>query len=150
MYRRIVRAKVRAMFDRINAGDFMAMVDGLAPAFEYHFHGQHALGGKRTSRAGMIRWWERVLELLPGARFEVQDVLVNGCPWRTRIAVHASISGALPSGAHYENTVFQFMTLSWGKVVSVETVEDLQKLESALADVAAAGNPAALAAPIMD
>jgi hypothetical protein len=40
------------------------------------------------------------------------------------------------------------MTLKWGKVVAVETVEDLQVLERALRKVADAGNPEAAAAPI--
>lgn len=90
------------------------------------------------------------MDLLPGAQFNIRDVLVNGGPWRTRIAVRASISGELPDGTRYENTVFQFMTLVWGKVVSVETCEDLQKLGRALAVVAEAGTTEALAAPITD
>lgn len=150
MYRRIVRNKVRAVFERINAGDYMAMVDGLAPSFEYRFHGDHALGGRRTTRESMIRWWRRILDLLPAARFDIDDILVNGGPRRTRVAVRASISGDLPGGARYRNTVFQFMTLAWGKVISVETVEDLQVLERALAAVAENGKPEALAAPISD
>ncbi len=150
MYKRIVRTKVRSIFESINAGDYMAMVDGLAPSFEYHFHGDHALGGRRTTRESMIRWWERVFDVLPGAQFSIRDVLVNGGPWRTRIAVRASISGDLPNGTRYENTVFQFMTLVWGKVVSVDTVEDLQVLERALAAVAESGNTEAFAAPITD
>ncbi|MFT4029405.1 MAG: nuclear transport factor 2 family protein [Protaetiibacter sp.] len=148
MYKRIVRAKVRSTFDRINTGDYMAMVDGLAPEFEYRFHGEHALGGCRTSRDGMIRWWQRTLRLLPGARFDIQDVLVNGGPGHTRVAVRSLVSGDLPDGGRYENTVFQFLTLSWGKVTSVETIEDLQVLERALRSVADAGEPEALAAPI--
>ncbi|MFT4229147.1 MAG: nuclear transport factor 2 family protein, partial [Microbacterium sp.] len=114
MYAWIVRAKVRKTFAQINDGNYLPMVDGLAPEFEYRFHGEHALGGVRTSRDAMIRWWERTLRLLPGARFDVQDVLVGGGPWRTRIAVRSRVSGALPGGARYENTVFQFMTLRWG------------------------------------
>ena len=55
----------------------MPMIDGLAPEFEYRFHGDHALGGRRTSRASMIRWWERATTLLPGARFDLQDILVK-------------------------------------------------------------------------
>lgn len=150
MYKRIVRSKVRSTFERINKGDYMAMIDGLASSFEYRFHGNHALSGRRTTRDAMIRWWERVLELLPGARLDIQDVLVNGWPWQTRIAVRASVSGDLPGGARYENTVLQFMTLAWGKVVSVETVEDLQVLEGALSIVAESGKPEAYAEPIRD
>ncbi|MFT4220276.1 MAG: nuclear transport factor 2 family protein [Microbacterium sp.] len=150
MYTAIVRAKVRKTFERINAGDYLQMVDSLAPEFEYRFHGEHALGGRRTTREAMVRWWERTLRLLPGASFDVQDVLVGGGPWHTRVAVRSLVRGDLPDGGRYENTVFQFMTLAWGRVTSVETVEDLQVLERALAAVADAGNAEARAAPIAD
>ncbi|THV34704.1 nuclear transport factor 2 family protein [Glycomyces buryatensis] len=148
MYKRIVRAKVRSTFERINGGDYMPMVNGLAPSFEYRFHGDHALGGRRTSKHAMIRWWERAFRLLPGARFDIQDIVVDGGPWRTRVAVRSKVSGELPGGARYENTVFQFLTLAWGRVTSVDTIEDLQVLERALRIVADAGDPEALAAPI--
>lgn len=150
MYKRLVRTKVRSTFERINAGDYMVMVDGLGPSFEYHFHGDHALGGRRTSRDAMIRWWDRTLRLLPGARFDIQDILVDGGPWRTRVAVRSLVTGALSGGGLYENTVFQFLTLAWGKVTSVETIEDLQVLERALRAQADAGEPEALAAAITD
>lgn len=150
MYHRIVRSKVEATFERINAGDYMAMVDGLASTFEYRFHGDHALGGRRTTRDAMIRWWERALRLLPGARFDVRDILVNGGPGHTRVAVRTTVSGPLPGGTLYENTMVQFLTLRWGKVTSVETLENLQNLEQALRAVADAGNTEALADPITD
>lgn len=68
MYHAIVRARVRGVFEQINAGNPREMVDGLADEFVYLFHGEHALGGRRTTRAAMVRWWERTLRLLPGAR----------------------------------------------------------------------------------
>ncbi len=74
--------------------------------------------------------------------------MVNGGPWRTRVAVPSFVTGDLPDGEKYENTVFQFLTLVWGKVASVETIEDLHVLEHALHAVADAGEPEALAAPI--
>lgn len=150
VYHRIVRGKVRAIFECINEGDYLVMVDGLAPTFSYHFHGDHALGGRRTTREAMIRWWERVGRLLPGARFDVQDVLVSGWPWRTRIAVRSLVSGDLPDGSRYENTVMQFMTLERGGITSVETVEDLQVLERALRIVAESGNAEAREPAIVD
>lgn len=148
MYKRIVRAKVRSTFERINGGDYMPMVNGLAPSFEYRFHGDHALGGRRTSKDAMIRWWERAFRLLPGVRFDIQDIVVDGGPWSTRVAVRSRVSGELPGGSRYENTVFQFLTLAWGRVTSIETIEDLQVLEHALRAVADAGDPEALEAPI--
>jgi hypothetical protein len=38
-----------------------------------------------VTKEAMVRWWERTMDLLPGAKFEVLEVLVNGGPWRTRI-----------------------------------------------------------------
>ncbi|CAH0198424.1 hypothetical protein SRABI76_01953 [Microbacterium oxydans] len=148
VYAIIVRNKVRNTFEQINLGNYAAMVAGLSDEFEYVFRGEHALGGRRVTKEAMNRWWERTLSVLPGAKFDVQEVLVNGGPWKTRIAVRSLVSGPLPDGERYENTVFQFMTLTWGKVTAVETVEDLQILERALKKVADAGNPEAAAPPI--
>lgn len=88
--------------------------------------------------------------MLPGAQFQIHDIVLNGSPWRTRVAILTQVSGNLPRGERYENTVMQFLTLSWGKVTSVETIEDLQRLAKALRAVADAGNVEALAAPITD
>lgn len=150
MYKLIVRSKVRSTFASINSGDYLPMVNSMASSFAYRFHGEHALGGRRTSREAMIRWWERVFRLLPGAQFDIQEILVNGAPWNTRIAIRSLISGPLPGGTQYSNTVFQFMTLSWGRVTSVETIEDLQVLEQALRVVGDAGEREAIAAAITD
>lgn len=67
---------------------------------------------------------------------------------RTMVLHSNRVRGPLPAGEQYENLVFQFMTLRWGKVSTVETVEDLQVLERALCLVADSGKPEALAAPI--
>ena len=144
----IVRRRERRIFARRDAGDAERMLDGLGDPFEYRFHGDHALGGVRTSRAAMRAWWERVFRLLPGLRFTIRDIVVNRRPWHTTIAMRASVAGPLPDGSRYENTIFQFFVLRWGKVVSVETLEQLQTLERALRIVADSGVPEALAEPI--
>ncbi|PPG43235.1 nuclear transport factor 2 family protein [Pseudoclavibacter sp. RFBA6] len=150
LYARIVEGKVRTTFAEINAGNYMAMVDSLGTPFVYKFHGDHALGGSRTTRQAMVRWWQRVGDLLPGAQFTILEVMVRGGPWHTRVAVRSTVRGPLPDGAEYRNTVVQFMTLRWGKVVDVETLEDLQHLAQALAAVAATGNSEATATAITD
>lgn len=150
VYAMMVRKKICATFDQINTGNYEPMIAGLAEPFEYVFHGQHALGGKRTTKTAMIRWWERTFRLLPGAKFDVQEILVNSGPWHTRVALRNAVTGELPDGSKYSNTVFQFMTLRWGKITFVETLEDLQVLENALKVVADSGVPEALAEPITD
>lgn len=47
--------------------------------------------------------------------------------------------GDLPDGSEYRNVMIQLMTLRWGKVAEVETLEDLQALEAALRVCAEAG-----------
>lgn len=141
MYHRIVRATVRSTFAKINRGDYTAMVDNLGEPFEYHFHGAHALGGRRTTRAAVVRWWERVERLLPGTTFDVQEVLVQGMPWRTRLAVRSIVTRNVPGQVRYATTNVQFMTLRWGRVTSIETFEDSTLLADALRAVVAAGDP---------
>lgn len=78
VYSMVVRRRVRSTFDQINAGNYADMVEGLASPFEYVFHGEHALGGRRVTKEAMNRWWQRTFRLLPGAKFDVQDVIVSG------------------------------------------------------------------------
>lgn len=150
IYSKIVKKKVSDTFEAINAGDYQVMVDGLGDEFTYRFHGRHALGGFRCTKVSMGAWWQRVLRLLPGARFEVQEVFVSGGPWRTRLVVNTHVRGDLPDGSVYDNLMIQLMTLRWGKVVEVETLENLQVLERALHVVADHGQDEAVAPPIED
>lgn len=150
MYHLIVRRKVRQIFTAINDGDPGPMVESLSPEFVYRFHGDHALGGTRRTVDGMTQWWARVMRLLPHARFDVEEVIVTGWPWGTRIALRARVAGDLAGGEKYENTMFQFMSLRWGRVTSIETLEDLQVLDRALERLAATGCDEAAAPPITD
>lgn len=63
-----------------------------------------------------------------------RDQLEAGRRW-----VRSRVVADLPDGSRYENTVVQLMTLAWGQVISVETMEDLKVLEHALDIVAASG-----------
>lgn len=150
MYGTIVRKKVVETFDAINQGDYATMVEGLDDKFSYRFHGDHALGGFRCTKESMTAWWERVFRLLPGARFTVEEVIVSGGPRRTRLAVTTHVQGDLPDGSVYDNVMVQLMTLRWGKVTEVETLENLQELQRALDVVAAHGKAEAHAEPIED
>lgn len=150
MYRLIVARRIRQIFASINAGDWETMVGSLAPEFTYRFYGDHALGGERSTLDAMRLWWERVFRFLPGARFEVRDVLVAGWPWHTRVASDLVVRTTLPDGTPYTNVVNQFVRLRWGRVIEVRTLEDTQKLEQALRKLAATGIEEAEASQITD
>ncbi|MGW6280258.1 nuclear transport factor 2 family protein [Kribbella sp. NPDC055071] len=150
MYHRIVAAQVRKAFREISAGNWEAMVAGMAPAFTYRFYGDHALSGERHTHDALRRWWERCFRLLPDTRFDVQDIVVNGWPWNTRVATAVTVHVGVVDGSQYENVVHQFLTIRWGKITEVRTLEDTAVLEKTLDRLAAAGYAEAHAAPITD
>jgi len=150
MYHRIVESKVRSIFEQINAGNYEIMLKGLAPEFEYVFYGDHALGGRRTTQASMRMWWQRAFRLMPDIQFDLDEVLVTGWPWNTRIATSELVHGQLSDGSHYENHVHQLIHMKWGRVTRMRTSEDTQALVRALDALAAAGFEEAHAEPIND
>ncbi|WP_255355688.1 nuclear transport factor 2 family protein, partial [Frankia sp. CpI1-P] len=140
----------RAAFAAISAGDWESMIAGMAPTFTYRFYGEHALSGERHTAAALRLWWQRTERLLPGTTFQVDDVLVAGWPWSTRIATRVTVDAGLPDGSRYDNVVMQFMRMRWGKITEVRTLEDTAVLARTLDRLAAAGIAEAHAAPITD
>jgi ketosteroid isomerase-like protein len=155
MYRMLVRRKVLSLFAEANKGNWEAVIDALAPAFSYRFVGDTPLGGTRTTHAAMRLWWERLYRLFPGSRFVPQSVVVEGPPWATTVMTHIRIFGFAPTAPDgttepYENEFMQKMTLRWGKVADVITLEDTQRFANVLPALAAAGISDATQAPIVD
>ena len=150
MYHRIVAMQVRNAFAQISAGNWEAMVAGMAPAFTYRFYGDHALSGERHTHDALRRWWERCFRLLPNTTFDVEDILVAGWPWNTRVATAVTVNVGVVDGSRYQNVVHQFLRIRWGKITEVRTLEDTAVLEKTLDRLAAAGYAEAHAAPISD
>ena len=150
MYHRIVAMQVRNAFAQISAGNWEAMVAGMAPAFTYRFYGDHALSGERHTHDALRRWWERCFRLLPNTTFDVEDILVAGWPWNTRVATAVTVNVGVVDGSRYQNVVHQFLRIRWGKITEVRTLEDTAVLQKTLDRLAAAGDAEAHAAPITD
>ncbi|AOS62101.1 nuclear transport factor 2 family protein [Actinoalloteichus hymeniacidonis] len=148
MYHRFVARRVRAVFAEISAGNWEPMVEGMASDFTYHFHGDHALSGERHTKAALRAWWERCFRLMPSPTFRVEEVLVTGPPWATRVATRVTVSAQILDGSDYENVVTQFLRMRWGKITEVRTLEDTVVLQRVLDRLAAAGIAEAHAAPI--
>jgi ketosteroid isomerase-like protein len=154
IYRAIVRHQVRTLFAKANAGDWGAIVDGLAPTFSYRFIGDTPLGGTRTTDKAMRLWFERLYRLFPGSQFAPQNIVVEGPPWNTRIMTYVKIAGTVPTDDKgtrtYENEFMQRMVLRWGKITSVVTLEDTQRFVNILPTLIAAGIDDANGMPITD
>jgi ketosteroid isomerase-like protein len=155
MYKMIVRTRLRSLFVQMNRGNWQPVVDGLAGRFRYQFVGDSPLGGIRTKHASMEAWFRRLMVLFPGARFDLRDVMVAGPPWNTRVMTYFRFRATVPGegGAGqvpYENEVMQAMTLRWGRITEVLTLEDTQRFVNILPRLAASGIAEATAAPITD
>jgi ketosteroid isomerase-like protein len=154
IYRAIVRAKVMRLFAEANAGNWNAIVDNLAPTFRYRFVGETPLGGTRTTHSAMRLWFERLYRLFPGAQFAPRNIVVEGMPWRTTIMTYVEIRGTAPDAngirAPYQNEFMQRMTLRWGRITDVVTLEDTQRFINALPALADSGISDASLPPITD
>ncbi|MBW8846686.1 MAG: nuclear transport factor 2 family protein [Burkholderiales bacterium] len=148
MYHAIVRRKLLAAFADLNAGRYDRIPAQFAAEHRHCMIGSHALGGERRGLAATTLWYGRLQRLLPGLRFEVDGILVSGWPWRTRAVVSWRDRFLLPGGAEGSNCGMHEFELRWGRVSALTVHCDTARLAGYLAEVAAAGQPEALAEPI--
>lgn len=139
MYKAGVRALVRHGISRLNGGDPSFLLRLAAPAAEIAFPGENSwatmfrpqrLGRHRHATHRGINECRAFAERFAAERirFEIEDILVNGGPWNTRVAVraHDYIAGAVDDS--YTNRVVAFLTIRWGRLVSWEDYEDTQRV----------------------
>ncbi|HEY3843112.1 MAG TPA: nuclear transport factor 2 family protein [Acidimicrobiales bacterium] len=150
MYHRIVAGKVQATFAQISTGNWEPMITGMAPRFSYTFYGDSALAGERHTIDGLRRWWERSFRLIKSPTFQVEEVIVSGGPWATRIATRVRVRATLVDGSDYENVFMQNMRMRWARITEIHTLEDTAALQRALDRVGASGINEALAPPVTD
>ena len=131
MYRRIVAARTRSVWRRINARDVEAPWRMAADDLRFTFVGATPLGASFVGRDRFRDWLGAVFDRFPDITFDVRDVVVAGWPWRTRVAVRLAIAATLVDGTRYENEAVQWVTLRWGRMIDDWVIEDTLALEDA-------------------
>lgn len=141
MYKASIRALLRHSVKQLNAGDYSLLLRMAAPDVELSFPGEHSwstmfrphvLGRDRhVTHRGVdeaAAFAERFVA--HGIQFEIEDILVNGPPWNTRIAVRVKDYVPGPRGAPdvYNNRALLFQEVRWGRIVRWETYEDTQRI----------------------
>lgn len=139
MYHFAVRRLLRHAIGRLNEGDASPVLRMAAPDAELAFPGDN-------SWARMFRPVERgrhahvthrgVDELTAfadrfvgeGLRFEIEDVLVAGPPWNTRVALRAHDFAEGEDGDLYTNRVVAFLEIRWGRLRRWEDYEDTERV----------------------
>jgi SnoaL-like domain len=148
-YHAVVRRKVLRAFRGLTAHDPGPALSLMASDVRYTFEGEHALGGTRVSRAGVEKWFARLLRLLPG-QFVIREVTVKGWPWSTRVVTRFDHYVEPPDEPAYWGAGVQIVGLRWGKARTIHTYLDTARLVKTLDALAEHGEHEASAAPILE
>ncbi|SOJ53032.1 hypothetical protein MSIMFB_00537 [Mycobacterium simulans] len=127
LYRWFVRKRARVLWDRLSD----QRIDEIPIADDVHFVylGDHPLSTELRGADQMRDWLRNVFfRRLPGLRFEVEEMLVEGGPWSTRIATRYA---ARRDGKLVYRGV-QFTRIVWGKLVEERVLPDSNALSAAL------------------
>lgn len=149
MYRAFVRRQILDAFDALSQGDAPSLLARMSPDVHHTFPGTHALGGTRTNLDDVTAWFDRLFRILPGLRFEVHTIAVDGGPLDTRVGVEWTNTGRLLDGTHYRNQGAHILRLGRGQIRSFHAyLHDASALNDALQRLAAAGIEEAGTSPI--
>ena len=138
MYKYAVRTMIRRSIDALNDGRIEPTLKVFAADATLTFPGDNTWSRMfrtpgRQRQAVVTHSGRDEIEaflrryVAHGIRMEVEDILVNGPPWRTRVAVrcHVWIPDPGPAAAdRYSNRAVLMATVVWGKIVAQEDYED--------------------------
>jgi ketosteroid isomerase-like protein len=149
MYHAIVRRQITRAFAGLNTGRIESITDELAPSAVHYFVGTHALSGTRRTPEAIRAWYERLLRLLQGIHFTLNEVRVSGWPWRTQVEAIWTETNRGTDGVTTSAEGVNLIEIRWGRVTSVRIYPDTAELERTLQRIAAKGTAEALASPIV-
>jgi ketosteroid isomerase-like protein len=129
MYKWAIRRQIRRNVAALAAGDPGPVLAGYADDAVLVFPGDSSWAGEHRGKPAIEAFIHRFLDV--GLVGTTHDILVNGPPWNTRVAVLFTDAVADDDGVVvYENRAVLIARLRWGKIVHQEDFEDTQKVEA--------------------
>ena len=140
MYKRLVRMMIRRSIDQLNKGEYAPLLRVAAPDAVLCFPGDNSWARQfrpvekgRTAfathrgHAELEHFARRFVDA--GLHIEIEDILVNGSPWRTRIWVRGVDSAVDETGAvAYENRIVTCIDARWGIIHHWEDYLDTERV----------------------
>jgi predicted ester cyclase len=127
IYRWFVRKQALKLWERLSD----KRIDEIPLADDVHFVnlGDHPLAADLHGAEAFRAWLRNELfGRLPGLRFEVEEMIIEGGPWSTRTATR--YAATREGSVVYRGT--QFTRIVWGKVVEERILPDTRALTAAL------------------
>jgi ketosteroid isomerase-like protein len=139
MYKAIVRMMVRRNVAQLNAGNATPMLKMASPDIELRFPGDNSWSTmfRPVVKGRAAHATHRGLDecrafadrfAANGIQFELEDILVNGGPWNTRVAMRLHSFLPAADGDRYNNRAVAVLELKWGKLVAWEDYEDTERV----------------------
>jgi ketosteroid isomerase-like protein len=129
MYKWAVRRQIRKNIEALGRGDPEPLLRGYADDAVLVFPGETSWGGEHRGRGAIEHFLRRFIAA--GLVGDAEDILVNGPPWRTRIAVvFADRAGDEAGNEVYANRAVLYAAARWGKITRQEDFEDTHKVEA--------------------
>lgn len=126
IYRWFVRKQAIALWAKLS--DQRIDEIPLANDVRFVYLGDHELAVDVVGADAEREWLREFFRRLPGLRFEVEDMVVEGGPWSTRVATRYA---AVRDGRVLYRGV-NFGRIVWGKVVEETILPDAKALTAAL------------------
>lgn len=151
MYHAIVKRNLINSFEALNRGDYEVITKQFRESDVSHwFSGEnHPLAGLRTSKPAILEWYERLERLMPDLHFDIEKIAVSGFPWHTTAMLEWTDHLSDRAGNKYSNRGVHVITISWGKVISLEVFCDIEYLQGYFKALREQGVEEASAPPIV-
>lgn len=129
MYKTTIRWMIRRNVAALRAGNPGPLLAGYADDAVLVFPGPSSWGGEYRGKEAIAAFLRRFLD--DGIVGEAHDILVNGPPWRTTIAILFTAAACDDHGVVvYDNRAVLFVRARWGKIFYQEDFEDTHKSEA--------------------
>lgn len=140
MYKASIRALLRHSINKLNGGDYSLLLKIARPDFELAFPGENSWSTmfRPLQRGREPHVTHRGIEeaaafadrfVDEGIQFEIEDILVNGPLWNTRVALRVrGFAGSDGAADLYNNRAVLFLEIRWGRLPRWEDYEDTERV----------------------
>jgi hypothetical protein len=111
---------------RLRAGDYRPLLRMDANDVRFRFPGTSTWSTELQGKAELERWLQRFTSA--GLQIYPDQVIVQGLPWNTTIAIRGTVHLRTPDGdTVYENRYVIWGKVAWGRMGAYEVYEDTEK-----------------------